>query len=150
MWRIGLRALAVYSSLLVAGCTPEFPKEPADPATEISNLRKEIRETNAQLASERDKNAILSANVKELSDRDRQLSSKLQELKLANEQQEKLIETLRTAPAERDTYRTRVEVLTLELNRLAGKIIELKRQIVALEKTANERAMQATSMPAER
>jgi len=140
--------LAVGALLASSGCEPGQVAEPADPRVEVSRLHKTIREMEAELASVKNNDAILKARINELSAREQELAARLNKLKLINEEQAKQIETLRTAPAERDAYKTRVEILTLEVNRLAAKIIELNRRIAELQHAADLREAQQTTRPA--
>ncbi len=117
--------------LLAGGCS--FPSaegpgaaEPADPVQEVGELHKQARQLEATVASLEDEKQMLNARLKELSAREEELTARVNRLQLINLEQEKQIEALRDAPAERDKYKARVDVLTVEVNALARRVTELR------------------------
>jgi predicted RNase H-like nuclease (RuvC/YqgF family) len=112
-----------------AGCLPSSETTSDDGTGDVTDLRKRLRELEAQVAALEGEKLVLSGRVREMSAREEALIRRQKRLELMNAEQAKQIEVLKLAPAERDEYRRQVEVLTVEVNRLAKKVVALKRYL---------------------
>ena len=128
--------IAVLAGCVACGCGDLQPAQRSDPETELADMRKRLRELEARLGVERTNNEALAGRINELVLRDRELTDRIAKLNLIKEQQERQIETLKSAPAERDAYRKLAQQLTLEVKRLAEKVQELERQAERLTQGA--------------
>ncbi|MHC4984264.1 MAG: hypothetical protein ACYTF6_13995 [Planctomycetota bacterium] len=147
MRRIGLTVLSLCFWLCQNGCMDYLGKQVSDPAAEKSSPRTNIREPESELAAQKRNNAILTSRVNELVKREQELSKLINDLRLDNRQQKIQLETLRTAPAERDAYRKRAEDLAAEVTRLKKKIAELEQTIERLRQAAERLPAEAKAEP---
>ncbi len=127
--------LAVGLLFFAVGCNnnPQLEADLIEP--QDTHYQQKITQLEGELKNLRDENAMLLARIKELLRREEKLAAQLRESKFVDEQQKKQIQTLSNAPIQRDQYKTRVDLLNMDIKRLKKRINELEQALLALDNT---------------
>jgi chromosome segregation ATPase len=144
-----LGAAIVWLAVCGAGCQWPGPPEP-EPQTpnREADLTAEVRVLQDRVEKLQARNKLLSLRVDELSAREGKLSERLQRAEFVRDRLEVQLDAVRDAPRQRDHYRQRVELLSIENERLAKKVTELQSLVRSLTDELEALRARATTRPA--
>jgi len=101
--------------------------EPQQPSqAQLAGRAADLESENRTL---RDTNRTLSERIEELKRRERNLADRVLKLRFTNDQLQRQIDVLATAPLERDRYKAQAEVLAARVNSLEKELAALKARV---------------------
>lgn len=129
----------------------------AAPAADSDPKEREIRRLRLKIQDLEADKELLGSQVEHLKHRDQLAADYIRKLNFANHQLQDQLKTLADAPIQRDKLQTKLEALTLILNRLEEDNAALRRRIeqltgrpVPTTRPAVPAALRSTSRPASR